>query len=240
MTILVIITLILSITLLVVWLRWRQAVRADYIRTYVFPRGVVANLQFKRPELSLKDCQLVARALRQFFLAHLKSGGKLVAMPSLIAADLWHELTLCTPDYEAFSKAAFGRFMHHAPAVALGTDMQNNAGLRRTWRYTCIDENIDPRNPVRLPLLFALDAKLNIPNGYRYAPKRVSPYPNSNSDAFVGSDRGSGGCGVDGGTIYYGEDFSSTSFDGCTDGLDDSSSGESCGDGGGGDGGGGD
>lgn len=234
MAILVIITLTLSIALLVVWLRWRQAVRAEYIRTYRFPSGIFAKLQFNRPELSLKDCQLVGRALRQFFLAHLRSGGELVAMPSQVAAELWHELTLYSQDYKAFCDKAFGRFLHLTPAVALGADRQNNAGLRRTWRYTCIDENIDPRNPLRLPLLFALDAKLGIPNGYRYAPKRDTSRQSSDHG---GSSGGNGdGSGI---SIYYGEDFSSTSYDGCTEGLSDTSSGDSCGDGGG-DGGGGD
>ena len=53
MFILLIITLILSIALLVVWTRWRQAARADYIRTYMFPKGIFAKLQAKRPELTL-------------------------------------------------------------------------------------------------------------------------------------------------------------------------------------------
>jgi hypothetical protein len=236
MTILVIITLVLSITLLLVWRRWRQAARADYIRSYQFPSGIFAKLQFGRTELTLKDCQLVAQGLRQFFLAHLKSGGKFVAMPSQVAAELWRELTLHTQDYEAFCSRAFGRFLHHTPAIALGASRQDNAGLRRTWRYTCLDENIDPRNPLRLPLLFALDAKLNIPNGFRYAPKR------KRSQDWSSSDRGSDGGGMGGNTysesIHYGEDFSSTRFDGCTDGLGDSSPGAGCGDGGGGDGGG--
>jgi len=230
MAILLIITLILSITLLIVWLRWRQAVRADYIRTYMFPPGIFAKLQARRPELSLKDCQLTARALRQFFLAYLKGGRQFVAMPSQVAGYLWHELTQYPRHYKAFCDQAFGRFMHHTPAIALGTDRQDNAGLRRTWRHTCIDENIDPRNPLRLPLLFALDAKLNIPNGFRYAPKRET--------SRQGGDHG--GSGGDGGSTCYGEDFSSTSYDGCTDGMSDSSSGDGCGDGGGGDGGGGD
>lgn len=233
MTILVIITLILSITLLVVWLRWRQAVRADYIRTYLFPQGIFAKLQARRPELTLKDCQLTARALRQFFLAYLKSGCQLVAMPSQVADDLWRELTLHTQHYEAFCNKAFGRFMHHTPAVVLGSDRQDNAGLRRTWRYTCIDENIDPLRHTRLPLLFALDGKLNINDGFRYMPNRGSLRQNNDRVDSSGSD----GSGV---SIYFGEDFSSTSYDGCTDGLCDSSSGDGCGDGGGGDGGGGD
>jgi hypothetical protein len=234
MPIFVIITFILSIALLVVWLRWRLAVRADYIRTYRFPQGLFAKLQAMHSELTLKDCQLVARALRQFFLAYLKSGRQYVAMPSQAADDLWQELTLHMHDYKAFCDKAFGRLLHHTPSVALGADRQDNAALARTWRHTCIDENIDPRNPLRLPLLFALDAKLNISDGFRYAPKRMAPQGWRSS-----SNMGTDSCGSDGGSIYYGEDFSSSSYDGCTDGMGDSSSGDSCGDGGGGDGGGG-
>lgn len=230
MAILVIITFILSIALLIVWLRWRQAVRADFIRTYRFPQGIFAKLQARRLGLTLKECQLAGRALRQFFLAYLKSGRQYVAMPSQVADDLWQELTLHTHDYKAFCDKAFGHFMHYTPVVTLGENKQDNAGLSRTWRYTCIDENIDPRKPLRLPLLFALDTKLNIPDGFRYAPKR-------DSSRQGGSHNSSGdGSGI---SIYYGEDFSSSNYDGCSDGMGDSSSSDSCGDGGGGDGGGG-
>lgn len=233
MAILFIITLILSIALLVVWLRWRQAARAEYIRTYMFPKGIFDRLQARRPELTLKDCQLTAHALRQFFLAYLKSGRRFVSMPSQVADDLWHELILYTRHYDAFCDKAFGGFMHHTPAVVLGADRQNNAGLRRIWWYACLEENINPRQPTRLPLLFALDTKLNIPNGFRYTP---------NCDALRRQENRDGS----GGTTHCGGDFSDSSYDGSTDGFGDSSSGDggsggdSGGDGGGGCGGGGD
>jgi len=216
MTILFIITLMLGIALLVVWTRWRQAARADYIRTYMLPKGIFAKLQAKRPELTLKDCQLTARALRQFFLAHLKSGHQFVSMPSQVADDLWHELILYTRHYEAFCDKAFGRFMHHTPAVVLGTDRQNNSGLRRTWWYACLEENINPRAHTRLPLLFALDAKLNIGDVFRYAPDCEELRKGGSS-----------------GTTHCGGDFSSSSFDGSTNGFGDSSSGDGGGDSGG-------
>ncbi|NEV03168.1 hypothetical protein FNJ47_48135, partial [Bradyrhizobium sp. UFLA 03-164] len=39
---------------------------------------------------------------------------------------------------------------------------------RRRNRDCCKYENIDPVRPTRLPLLFALDAKLNLANGFIY------------------------------------------------------------------------
>ncbi len=213
-------TVALGIGLAVVWRRWRQAARAEFIRSYVFPRGLFEQLRKAHPTLSQKDCQLVARGLRQFFLAHLASGRKFVSMPSQVADDLWHALILYTRHYQVFCDGAFGRFLHHTPAVVLGPHRQNNAGLRRTWFHACKEENIDPRKPLRLPLLFALDQKLGIAGGFVYAP-----------DCSALRDRGNG-------TVHCGGDFSDGSIDGSTDGFGDASDSSGSGSDGGGDGGG--
>lgn len=223
----------LSVALVIVWSRWRISARADHIRNYMFPRGLIDSFGIMHPELNLKERQLVARALRQFFLAHLKSGCKFVSMPSRVADELWHQFILYTRHYEAFCNASFGSFMHHTPAVVLGADRQDNAGLRRTWWYCCVEENINPKAATRLPLLFSLDEKLKIANGFRYA-LDCKGYKR-------GGDQGGNG------SVYCGGDMSSTGFDGTTDGFGDSSSSfgdssssDSGGDGGGGCGGGGD
>lgn len=211
----------LSAVLVFVWLKPRLALRADYIRSHQFPAGLFGKLRTKYPDLTQKDCQLVTRALRQYFLAHLKSGCKFVSMPSQVADELWHEFILYTKDYAHFCDKAFGRFMHHTPAVVLSSSKQSNEGLRRRWWYVCREENISPRKATRLPLLFALDAKLKIPNGFRYS---------VDCGGMKENRRGS-----DSSVVYCGGDFSSTSFDGTTDGFGDASSADG---GGGGDGGG--
>jgi hypothetical protein len=139
-------------------------------------------------------------------------------MPSQVADDLWHEFILYTKAYEDFCKQAFGRFLHHTPAAVLAPGARSsNEGLRRVWFQCCKQENIDPRNATRLPLLFALDAKFNIPGGYRYAPDC--------EELRRGGQR----------STQCGGDFSNTSFDGGTSGFGD---GDGGGDGGGGCGGG--
>jgi hypothetical protein len=203
---LLIVCVVFSALLWSVWRRLRDARRADFIRGYAFPKGLIEKLQQQRPGLPAKDGQLVARALRQFFLAHLKSGRQFVAMPSQVTDDLWHEFILYTRHYERFCRQAFGRFMHHTPAVVLATAQRDNTGLRRTWWHCCKDENINPRRPTRLPLLFALDAKLGVADGFRYAPDC--------SALRAGGD----------GSVYCGGDFSSNSFDGGTDGFGDAGS----------------
>ncbi len=222
-----VVIIILSILLLSVWSRWRRAARADYIRSYMFPPGLLDKLVKLRPELSLKDRQLVARALRQYFLVYLKSGYLHIAMPSQVVDDLWHEFILYTKNYELFCRKAFGRFMHHTPAAVLGQSRRNNDGLRRTWWYACLEENINPRQATRLPLLFALDGKWNLADGFRYEPDCSVLRTNSDGTVYCGGDF-SGGIGDS-----NGYDFSSDSgsgFDSSGGGSDSNSgdSGSSC------------
>jgi hypothetical protein len=199
----------------------RQSRRAEFIRSFALPKGLYDKLRKRRDGLSDKDCQLAGQALRQFFLAYLKSGRKPVSMPSQVTDDLWHEFILYTRNYQRFCQQAFGHFMHHTPAVALGNVKTSNAGLRRCWWHCCRAENINPRSPTRLPLLFAIDAKLNIADGFRYAPD-------------CGPLKRQGGDGNQGATVIHcGGDFSDASVDGSTDGFGDGG-GSGDGDGGGG------
>jgi hypothetical protein len=213
----------LVITLAVIYSRWRTAVRAEFIRQYRFPQGLFEKLQKKRPGLSLKDCQLVALGLRRFFLTYLKGKRSPVSMPSQIVDDLWHEFILYTKLYENFCGRAFGRFMHHTPAIAMGTVTDPDAGMRRCWWHACREESINPRKPTRLPLLFAMDAKLNIEDGFLYALDcdRVARKTTGDKPIYCGGDfalmrdRG-GGCG--GGSGCNSSD-SSCSGGGCSGGC---------------------
>ena len=206
---------------LVLWQRSTALRREAHIRRAPLPPGLFDKLRARHPQLSQKDCQLVAQGLRQFFLAHLKSGRKFVSMPSQVVDDLWHEFILYTQHYDAYCKSAFGRFLHHSPAVVLGSDRQRNAGLRRCWWFCCREENIDPRAPTRLPLLFALDAKLGIAGGFRY----LADCEGVRRDTNAG----------DGGAAHCGGDFSRGDGNGGTDGFGDGAAdggGDGCGGGG--------
>lgn len=203
---------------LVFRLRYVALRREAHVRHFELPKGLFEKLRARHPQLSLKDCQLVANGLRQFFLAHLKSGRKFVAMPSQVVDDLWHEFILCTKSYDSFCRQGFGRFLHHTPAVVLTDDRLKNEGLRRCWWFACREENIDPRAPSRLPLLFALDAKLNIADGFSYV-------PDCGGVRRAGADNS-------GSTPHCGSDFCSDGVDGSTDGFGDGGS-DGGGDGGG-------
>ncbi len=209
------------------YIQLRRLRRADFIRDYAWPPGLLDKLQASHKGFRRKESALVAEGLRQFFLAYLNSGKRYVAMPSQVADDLWHEFILYTRAYEQFCAKAFGGFLHHTPALALAPSRRNsNEGLRRVWWQCCREENINPRKPSRLPLLFALDAKLRIANGFHYTADCAAQR--------VGAVGGASG--------HCGGDFGDSSIDGSTAGFGDGGgSGDSSGgDSGGGDGGGGD
>ncbi len=217
-----------AVTAVIAFLIWRQLLdlkRAQFIRGYDWPPELLDKLTRKHPSFKRKETSLVSKGLRQFFMAYLKGGRRPVSMPSEVVDDLWHEFILYTRSYQDFCKKAFGGYLHHSPAVMLSPQLKSsNEGLRRVWWHACKDENIDPRNPTRLPLLFALDSKLNILNGYRYVADCSGLRRQGSTAAQCGGD------------------FSDSSIDGGTSGLGDSSSdggGDGGSDGGGGCGGGG-
>ena len=203
---------------------WEKSLRRQFVREAPLPRFLGTKLCERYPQLSPRDTELVLRGLRQFFMAHLRSGRAFVAMPSRVVDAAWHEFILHTRGYELWCDTAFGRLLHHSPAEVLGRDARRNDGLRRVWFWACKEESIDPRQPSRLPLLFALDRKFGIPGGFHYVPDCREIDRQSGSDAycgtsFGGSDGGGGG-DAPGDTAGFG-------------GADSSAGGDSGGDGGG-------
>jgi hypothetical protein len=185
----------------------RQLKRESYIRQFVFPSAVLQSLTKTYPHLEEKDQFLVAHALRSYFLVHLRSRDGMVGMPSRAVDVLWHEFILDTKGYHAFCSKAFGDYFHHIPAGRVAYKLSPNDGLRLTWRLACLEENIDPRNATRLPLLFAIDAKLKIPDGQIYDLEETRKAPRTDSggcsglgssgggDSCDSSSDGGGGCG---------------------------------------------
>lgn len=199
--------------------------RLAFIDTYRWPPGLMSRLRSEHPALTGPDCRLIDLGLRQFFRAYLMSGRRPVSMPSEAVDALWHQFILYTQSYDEFCKRAFGRFLHHTPAVALApAQRRSNAGLRRVWWHACREERICPRRPQSLPLLFQIDERVRMPGGFVYSP---------DCEGRRRMGRASG---------YCGGDFASTSFDGGTAGLGEGGADSDCGgtgsDGGGSDGGG--
>jgi hypothetical protein len=215
-------TLVLATSLLATWARWQ---RERAIRERALPQFLKRKLREQHPQLDGRDCDLVERGFRQFFIACLRSDKKFVAMPSRAVDTFWHEFILHTRAYADWCELTLGRFLHHTPAEAMGARATDNDGLRRAWFWSCREESINPRKPSRLPLLFALDRKLAIAGGFVY----VTDCADILQKSAAGGDAT--------GSIYCGTSFSDGSFSGDADGMGGADSSDG-GDGGGGDGGG--
>jgi hypothetical protein len=139
--------------------------RERYIRRYTFSADIFSKIQDKYPFLEEKDIFLVAKGLREYFIIYLRSGSQIVGMPSKVVDEMWHEFILDTRKYTEFCHAAFGCYFHHIPASKSEKGVPIENAMKLTWRLACLEENINPIRATRLPLLFAIDAKLNIPDG---------------------------------------------------------------------------
>jgi len=194
------------LSLVAMWATWE---RGRLVRETPLPRFLRRKLMDTYPHLTLRDAELVERGLRQFFIACQRSNKRFVAMPSQVVDSMWHEFILHTSAYREWCDLVIGRFIDHVPAEVLGRKASTNDGLRRAWFWSCRDESINPKQPSRLPLLFALDAKFAIPGGFVYMADCKG----------VRRDDGQGGVHT-----YCGESFSDGSYSGDADGFGGSQS----------------
>ena len=194
-----------------VWRKVQRQRRERFIDDYPFHPGVLKKFREVRPDLSEAQEELVFAALRDYFHLCNSAGRKMVAMPSQVVDDAWHAFILFTRAYQRFSRRAFGRFLHHTPAEAMSTPTQAGEGIKRAWRLACVRDGVDPKSPTTLPLLFAIDAQLNIPNGFYYVPDcKAQPQRKDGNDTYCGSHVGcASGCGGDSGSDSGGSWFDS-------------------------------
>lgn len=146
----------------------KQRGRERFIDDHRFPSLISKAVLDSYPHLSTAQVQQVLLGLKQYFQLCNHAGRQLVAMPSQVVDVAWHAYILSTRQYQQFCQNAFGRFLHHTPAEAMQSPTQAQLGIKRAWRIACAREQINPKTPDRLPLLFALDAELGIANGFRY------------------------------------------------------------------------
>ncbi|AZQ12418.1 glycine-rich domain-containing protein [Shewanella khirikhana] len=159
---------ILGVAVAFVWFRSASDRRRDYIDSFRFPPQLTDALTQRYPHLSDAQKQRALAGLRQYFHMSRLAKHSPLAMPSQAVDVLWHEFILSTRQYQAFCQKAFGRFLHHTPAAAMPRAISRRSPIKRAWRLACQLEGINPKAPSHLPLIFALDAELNIDDGFHY------------------------------------------------------------------------
>jgi hypothetical protein len=163
-----VISAVVLLTLIYFAIRANKAKRLKYIERYQFHKGIRQKLSHKYPQLTEQQLDMVFQGLRDYFRICLQAKNRMVSMPSQVVDDAWHEFILSTRIYEKFCAKAIGRFLHHTPAEAMSSPTLAKSGIKRCWRLACALEQINPKKPVRLPLIFAMDGLLSINNGFIY------------------------------------------------------------------------
>jgi hypothetical protein len=177
---------------LLVYIGWVRHARNRYLDSFVFPEGLRRKLREARPEITREQENLVFDALREYFHLCRLAGKRFVSMPSQVVDDAWHAFILFTRGYDHFCRCALGRFLHHTPAEAMTSPTIAQEGIKRAWNLACRREGIDPKAPVRLPLLFAIDGMLGIAEGFHY---QLRCDPGAGASGYCASHIGCGSCG---------------------------------------------
>lgn len=178
--------------------RLRHRRRRAFIESYAFPPALRDKLHEE-----LEDGYQVAVALeglREWYLACLSAPGQALGMPSRAVDIAWHEMILMTRAYHAFCERAFGRYLHHSPEAVMDAPMDDS--LARTLAV------LEARSTgiAGVPLLFAIDDRIGLPNGFSWALEDVArlrrlrppPYADASGAAIydgAGAACGGGGCG---------------------------------------------
>ncbi len=178
--------------------RIRRAYQLAYIENYRFRHSIGRKVQDHYPHLSDEQVQLVLKALREYFYICKMTRRRMVSMPSQVVDVAWYEFILFTRPYEKFCKKGLGRFLHHTPTEAMSSPTLAQEGIKRAWRLSCAKHSIDPSRPAELPLLFSIDKKLNIEDGFFYSRNcKLSFYGGRGNDycaSHIGCASGCSGC----------------------------------------------
>jgi len=176
-------------------IRANKARQLKYIEQYHFHNGIRHKLSQKHPQLTEPQLDMVFQGLKDYFRICRQAKKRMVSMPSQVVDDAWHEFILSTRIYEKFCSKAMGRFLHHTPAEAMPAPTFAKAGIKRAWRLACALEQINPKKPARLPLIFAIDALLNINNGFIYQLDCKKNGTGAYCASHIGCSSGCGGSG---------------------------------------------
>ncbi len=196
---------------LVIYVKYRKAARSRFIDQYRFHPAIGKKVSERYPHLTDDQVEQVFDALRDYFHICNRAGRRMVAMPSQVVDVAWHEFILFTRAYGNFCNKGFGRFLHHTPVEAMAAPTMAQDGIKRAWRLACIRSEIDPKRPLMLPPLFAIDTLLGIEDGFKYVLNCADPKSPAYGDSYCASHIGCGsscasGCGGDSGSHSSGSD----------------------------------
>ena len=176
--------------------------RRGFLKAFVFPESCYAEVKQRYPHLTAGQVEIAFEQLRLYFevcLVYLSpDSSELVPMPSKLVDRCWHVFICETREYQAFCKAVFGGFLHHAsgvnasfPLVDISADVIRKGENAKSPAE--VQQEIDFKNQLaaariyqwalaisiaqgssetdEVPWLFLIDQAFNIEDGYFYEPE---------------------------------------------------------------------
>ena len=181
----------------------REEKRHEWLKNYVFPESCYLEVQQRYSHLTTEQVEIAFEQLRLYFevcLVYLSpDSSELVPMPSKLVDRCWHVFICETREYQAFCKAVFGGFLHHASSVntsfslvdisaediksrkdtvlltlaqaQLEADFKNQLSAARIYQWAqAVNKAGSSSGTNQVPLLFDIDQALGIADGYFYQP----------------------------------------------------------------------
>lgn len=176
--------------------------KKEFPYDYQFPEIVIKRWKAKEQFSHITPSQFeqAESGLMQFFEV-LYFNKTSVAMVSELVDDLWHEFILHTKEYHKFCDTVFGKYIHHHP---------NEGHVVYDWSDKDVPQSMlnlyklaknSPLNIVKgTPIIFTIDEKCRIENGYKFNHERISkqltPTPKKRDDDDGGdAESGDSSCG---------------------------------------------
>lgn len=187
----ILIGVLLAFLTFIAWVNRGEKKQIQVIQNFEFPAEVSAGVKERYPHLTDDDVKLALQQLRLYFLICWNGDKDEVAMPSRLVDTAWHCFILQTRRYQIFCKQAFGGFLHHVPERVVSSSQTSDhavaneaqkinlrAGAKvfqAALAMTDIVASVSNTTPVslRVPMLFAIDKMLKIPDGYMYTSEAV-------------------------------------------------------------------
>ncbi|MDO8714461.1 MAG: hypothetical protein Q7K13_08295 [Polynucleobacter sp.] len=187
----VLIGILLVFLTFIAWAKRDHKNQKEMIQHFEFPPQVFVGVKERYSHLTDDDVNLALDQLRLYFLLCWMGDNEELAMPSRLVDTCWHCFILQTRNYQTFCKQAFGGYLHHVPQGWVpGSQASANAAVNEPQKINLKEgakvfqaalamtdmvsrASKTAASSLRVPMLFAIDKMLKIPDGNLYTDEAV-------------------------------------------------------------------
>lgn len=165
---LIIIGLIILGIIMFIFIGKDKSKRYTYIDEYQLPNSINNVLKNVYSHLTDEDIEIIKQGLKEYLKLYVLSNNRgRIILPSQVIDIAWHEFTK-TVEYQEFCIKAFRFYLNRSLVNEMLDKRFLDNDLKVVWTLACKKEDINPIEPHKLPLIFSIDTKLKIDDGYKY------------------------------------------------------------------------